>query len=573
MVLKFRFLLLLLIVMMVFTSCSLDSILGYIVDLDSNIVNNITTQTDKIIENPIEDFVYDDIYTFSVTKEELEARYTLTPEDIDNSKAILYEMVELSKTTDNVEKIEELSIEFENAYYHIVQQTTISMIIYYYDMVDEIGKTRYVETLDMYYDVYNTYNDCLKLMYLESPVADQIFIEWSKEDLEALREYDPILVELEKEIEALQVQYNQLSDYDPDYNNKCVEIYKQLIITGNKLARLKKYDNYYEYASAKVYERDYETKDLEAFHQYVAQYVVPVYDNVIVNATSYQNWMSDEKKYILNQYLNYPFYSSEINYVNDYFSSLQGKMGESMRDMFDGKNCLFSYEENSHPTAFQTYLYKDDTPFCFFGSNGQTARTIIHEVGHYYAAKSNPTIESYDLCETHSQGNEFLFLSYNKQNLDGEIFNVARAAQLRRTGFVMIIATIVDEFEQRLYVLDDETILSMTSEDFDNIMTDVCERYGGAQWVRTTVSNPYSYWRLVCISNPVYYISYAVSATAAVNILALAEDDYDAAVAAYTILVEGVTYEDGFLGALQKAGLTTPFEEETFIKIGEVFSK
>ena len=87
------------------------------------------------------------------------------------------------------------------------------------------------------------------------------------------------------------------------------------------------------------------------------------------------------------------------------------------------------------------------------------------------------------------------------------------------------------------------------------------------------VTNPYAYWRLVCISNPVYYISYAVSATAAINILALAEEDYDAALVAYTTLAEGVTPEDGFLGALTKAGLTTPFDEETFIKIAEVLNK
>jgi hypothetical protein len=104
-------------------------------------------------------------------------------------------------------------------------------------------------------------------------------------------------------------------------------------------------------------------------------------------------------------------------------------------------------------------------------------------------------------------------------------------------------------------------------------MTEVCEPYGGASWVKTVCSDPYSYWRLVCISNPVYYISYAVSATAAVNILAIAEEDYDAALVAYQTLVEGVTYEDGFLGALAKAGLTTPFDEETFQNIEDVFKK
>ena len=248
-------------------------------------------------------------------------------------------------------------------------------------------------------------------------------------------------------------------------------------------------------------------------------------------------------------------------------------MGEGMRDVFESKNCLFSFSGNSHPTAFQTYLYEDETPFCFFGSSGQSACTVVHEIGHYYAAYTNPDIDNYDLCETHSQGNEFLFLTFCKDYLKEDVYNVARAYQLVNACYVMIMATIIDEFEQNVYALDDATIASMTGADFDAIMTQVCAPYGGAPWVESVVSNPYSYWRLVCISSPVYYISYAVSASAAINILALAEEDYDLALESYTKLVEGITPEDGFLGALAKAGLTTPFEEETFINIKEVLEK
>ena len=42
---------------------------------------------------------------------------------------------------------------------------------------------------------------------------------------------------------------------------------------------------------------------------------------------------------------------------------------------------------------------------------------------------------------------------------------------------------------------------------------------------------------------------------------------------AYTILVEGVTYEDGFVKALEKAGLGSPFDEETYEKIYVTLTK
>ena len=85
--------------------------------------------------------------------------------------------------------------------------------------------------------------------------------------------------------------------------------------------------------------------------------------------------------------------------------------------------------------------------------------------------------------------------------------------------------------------------------------------------MKSYISDPNVYWRLAAVSNPVYYISYAVSAVAALEVYAVAEEDYDAALTAYNALVDGITPEDGFLGALEKAGLTSPFEEQTYIDI------
>ena len=134
------------------------------------------------------------------------------------------------------------------------------------------------------------------------------------------------------------------------------------------------------------------------------------------------------------------------------------------------------------------------------------------------------------------------------------------------------MGTIIDEFEQKVYELD--SVEGYTSDDFDAIMTEVCEKYGGAIYVGDVISDPFYYWRAVCITNPVYYISYAVSSVAALEIAGLVESDKDAAYAAYTTLVEGVTYEDGFLGALTKAGLTTPFDDETYTTtLAPVFAK
>lgn len=510
----------------------------------------------------------------SVSYDELVSRYDLTTEEVDATSALLDEMLTLAMDPNaNLDEIEELFDEYDAKFTHIVQQATISMIIYYYNMVDEVASERYLAAMDIVYGLEDEYNQMLKTMYLESPHSAELFEGWTEEELKSLEEYDPTVMQLQKDIDALQVQYDQLTGKEANYNDLCVDIYKQLIIKGNQLARLNKYDNYYDYASDNIYERDYEREDLAAFREYIVEYVVPYALSLLAEYRAHAGWTSSTKKLRVEEFLDKEFYlSPNRNYVSAYLNSLgDTTMGNGMRHVFENRNCMFSFSEKSHPTAFQTYLYEDDNPFCFFGSKGQSANTVIHEIGHYYAAITNGDLDNYDLCETHSQGNEFLFLTFAETYMSEDVYGAVEAYNLVNACFTIIIATIVDEFEQRLYVLDDETINNMTTEDFDNVMASVCEAYGGTSWVNK-LTNPYSYWRAVCISSPVYYISYAVSASAAINIYALAQEDYDAAILAYTTLVEGVTEADGFLGALEKAGLTTPFDEETFISIEGVLA-
>lgn len=507
----------------------------------------------------------------SMTKAEVLALYTLTDDEFQAAMDVLDLMVETSKTASSADEIDVYYDQFETAFYHIAEQMTIASIVYYCNMTDEVASERHLSTQEKFYDLQDKYMQSCRTMYLESPFASELFEGWSDEEIREMLEYDPEIVAIKKEIEELQVQFDNLPD-DYYFADASVEIYKQIIIKNNQLAKLNGYDNYYEYASKNVYGRDYDSEDLALFRQFLVEYVVPNYSNVYDDFMEYRN-LSTTRQTTFIEFVNKAFDKTKKNYLLEYLYSLEGTMGESMLHVFENKNCVFSNNSNSHPTAFQTYLYESDKPFCLFGKNGQSANTIVHEIGHYYEAIANGDISSYDLLETHSQGNEFLFINFCKDEMNSSVYSCVRAYNLVNACYVMIIATLVDEFEQRVYALDDETIAAMTSADFDAIMTDVCEPYGGLDWVSSNISDPLNYWRQVAISNPVYYISYAVSAVAAVEIFALAEEDTAAAFKAYTTLVEGVTEEDGFLGALKIAELYTPFEEDAFKSIAVTLSK
>lgn len=571
---------LLLVMLMVLTSCesALAPFLEYLPEgwgptttttTTTTTTKKKTTTSTTAKENEEPEWLVSD---HSVTRKELLSMYTLTTEEVDAAMALLDTMVETSKTAETVEEVDAVYDEFEAAFYHIAEQMTISTLIYYCNTSDEEASTRYRDTQDAFYDLQDKYMQSCRTMYLESPHSAELFEGWTEQEILEMLEYDPTIIAVKKEIEDLQVQFDNLDTNAYNFSSESVEIYKQLVIKNNELAALNGYDNYYEYASKNVYGRDYTAEDLAIFREYVIEYVVPNFSKVNSDFEGWRN-LSTTRQNTFIEFVTGNFDVGKKNYLLMYLDSLEGTMGENMRHMFDNKNCVFSNNKNSHPTAFQTYLYESETPFCLFGSEGQSASTMVHEIGHYYAAVTNKDLNNYDLCETHSQGNEFLFLKYCEGEISKSIYPYVRSYNLLNAAYVMILATIVDEFEQRVYALDSETIANMTSEDFDAIMTSVCEPYGGADWVTSNISDPYTYWRKVVISNPVYYISYAVSAAAAVEIFAIAEDDYDAALVCYTTLVEGVTEEDGFLNALKKAGLTTPFEEETFKKIAQTLRK
>ena len=574
---KIRLLALLLVIMMCLTSCD---ILGGIFTPEETTTTTSTTATTATTKPSPE------IPTFnrkksSTTTAQLAARYTLTEEEYAAICALVDQMVEgalpdpdgdstVGKfTLDEVNAIYE---EYEEKYYYLAEQYVISMIIYYAKMEDEEASTRYNNTMEMLLDLETAYTEGLKTIYKNSPYSAELFKDWTEEELAELEEFDPVITELQKAAEAIQLEYEQLDSESKTYNDDVALIYAKYVAKNNEIAKYYGYDNYYEYATKNVYDRDYESTDVVKFRSYVLTDVFPNLSKVKGKMNSAAQALSERDLETAENFLyNEKFDALKKNYVVGYLHSLTGLMGEYMRDVFDNKNCVFSGREDSHPTAFQTYLPASETPICFFGSNGQSSLTIVHEIGHYYAAKYNNDLDSMDLLETHSQGNEFLFLDWCEQYINDNIFEVIESYQVYSTLCTIVMSTIVDEFEYLVYT--SANVENFTSNEFDEIMKKVCSKYGGVGVVTSMLADPNSYWRAVVVRQPVYYISYAISAVAALEIGALVDADREAGYTAYTTLVEGVFPEDGFVNALTKAGLYTPFQQEAYDMISEAFFK
>jgi oligoendopeptidase F len=455
-------------------------------------------------------------------------------------------------------------MEFEDAFYYVATQISVANIIYYLNMKDTAASERYLNAYEKYGDIYNKYIAVCKEIYNTSPIRDELFADWTEDEIQEMLDYDPQIQELREQNEALLVELNDLKSNEIKFS--APEIYAKLVTNNNKIAELSGYDNYYVYATEKIYMRDYGVDQVEKYASFIAEYYVPNFSTVNNKWSKQYQSLSKTDSNIMYNYLMEPFDALDKNYLEEYIASCEGTMKEGMEHMFANRNVIFTNSPNSHPSAFQTYLHDFEMPFCLFGSDGQSTDTIVHEMGHYYAALHNENVSSYDLAEVQSQGNEMLLLNYlGSGTMPEPAYKALKDYKLFMYMVETIICVIIDEFEREVYALD--SVEGFTYEDFDAIMAKVCEKYGGIDFINNNMTDINYYWRMVATNNPVYYISYAVSMTEALNIHAALEEDTAAGREIYRVLVEDVTEDINFLDAIEMAGLSSPFDEETHKKI------
>ena len=504
--------------------------------------------------------------TISLSIEQVKELYTLTDEYFDAALAKLAEFEELAIIGEDSDAVDAIYEEFEDMFFHIETQVNIATLIYYYNTTVEETNEAYLNATEKYGDMYNAYVESCKKVYENSPIRDELFADWTEEDIAELFAYSSEIQDLNQRNEELLVELNDL--LEADFYDRSAEIYAEIVTNNNRIAELNGYDNYYDYASTEIYGRDYTRED-------IAQFSDSVWKTFFKNMNTLSNgWMeayyglSNVKARKVLSFLESPFDRQTKNYLQSYIDSYEGSMHEGLSHMFENKNVLFADSRNSHQSAFQLYLTELEKPFCLFGSNGQSTSTIAHEMGHYYAALYNPDVSSYDLAETQSQSNELLLLKFLEGEFSADIYEVIKGYTMYNFAVQSVVCVIIDEFERAVYDL--ESVEGYTSEDFDAIMAEVCMKYGGVEMLSQNVVDINQYWRQVATNSPVYYISYAVSMVASLSLYTTAVEDEAAAREIYRILIEETEENETFMSAVERSGLDDPFLPETLNKIMQV---
>ena len=465
----------------------------------------------------------------------------------------------LEQLSSDEEKINALTENLGDLYYHVATQANLAYIYHCLNATDAAKSEAYLYASAMHSDLYAEYEAlCKRIDVSDAPGKSIFFADWSEEDLEAMREYTEEYKELSQANDKILVNYRSLSK--AEQSERAPALYLQLIQNNVRIAALSGYDNYADYAYAKVYRRDYSPQDAEIIHQAVKSELLPICQPVLAKFQEKYSGLNANERQIVRALLEGE-YTNVLELINGYLASFPEQAEEQLQSLFQSENFFMTSAQNADPGAFTVYLYEFDQPVCYFGPGYHDGYTIIHELGHYLSAFYSELNLQMDIAETQSQGNEWLFTAYLKNTLASrDLAETILYYQLFSALQTIVVSSIVDEFEQRVY-----RELPTDEEEFDRIMEDVCQEYGGLRFVKTMFADPANYWRAVVLESPCYYISYAFSMLVAFHFYEAAINDYEAIQAVYLDLAQlQLEDETTYCQWLKEQNLQTPFEEEYY---------
>lgn len=492
-----------------------------------------------------------------------ELEYTLSEEDIAEYEAQLLlcqVMVEDGAAYEDLEKELDLLDELAS---DIQYQAIIAQVLYYYNLDNEEGEENYLYSSEVSTEITTEYLGFLVDIY-NSGEYEEYFEDLLEIEKEYLECYTDETTELEIRNSEILAEFLEIQYSDP--GEQIAVLYNEFINNSNEIARKHGFENYYDYASKFSYKRDFGKEEREQYRAYVKEYIIPLYNEAFEWYNDAYYSLSRKERKLVDAITYNEYNTLEEDYLNKYFESLPEDSKNSLQHMFKYETYYMTDDYSAYSGAFTVDIR---TPYCYFGPSYQDSFTVIHELGHYYAdLKTDTSWLPFDLLEVHSQGNEMLFLSYLKTELDPEIYEVLEAYKIYAFLYNIVQASLMDQFEEIVY--SSASGDGYTMEEYDQIGYEVVKSFGITEDDPLMFTLMQMLWRYVGINSPVYYLSYGTSAMAALSLYSQSLEDYDAAVESYRILLEECEEDAGFVEMLDKAGIASVFEEDVYIQLQEI---
>lgn len=333
--------------------------------------------------------------------------------------------------------------------------------------------------------------------------------------------------------------------YDAQVNEVCVPIYIDLVKIRNALAKELGYASCEEYGY-RTYGRDYTPDMANRFLEDVAARARPYYAALMAGdpygEAVYETVNEDDLLWVMEET------ARRVGGTTEHAFGILKDYG-----LYD-----LRVSDTKATGAYTTYLTEYEAPFCFVGAVGDTddVLSFSHEFGHFADAYFNyNATDNLDLSETYSQAMAHFTVLCCRELLEEESFDALVLIHLLETLDVFTTQAAYAAFESEVYRLPEE---ELTPRRLNALMLECMGRFGADAGTDSLSAS--LYWAQVehLFEMPFYVISYVVSADAALQLLALAREDFSHGAQVYEDLLDWE--EDAFLSQLRRVGLESPFD-------------
>ena len=333
-------------------------------------------------------------------------------------------------------------------------------------------------------------------------------------------------------------------------NEKLAPIYQQLVQLRREYAELLDYDSYAQMAYTDIFGRDYSPEDAQTLCDAVKEVGREYYDTLYYSDLWYE---SDEPTPILDG-------DGLVEALAQYAPQIDPSLQEAVRLMAEHGLYDLAIGDERSPTAYTITLSEYEVPFIFISLYGDCLdlSSAFHEFGHYIYDSRVPmpniltSVGSYDLMEIHSTGLEMLTTEFYDDIFDDGA-DIARFMVLGSMLESVLEGCVQDEFQREVFARPD-----MTVDEMNRLFADIRSSYGFYEPMDVDYD-----WMYVThtFDRPFYYISYAVSALASIQIWDLAQQDRQAGVDAWKAMLECDVFSDQYMDVLPRCGLRLFTEE------------
>lgn len=401
--------------------------------------------------------------------------------------------------------------------------------------------------------------------------TDTVVKELLLKESELIKQYTDIMYgdEIANELAINDLEPDEKEEeYDEAYLKKMNEvvapIYIELIKVRNDIAKRYGYSSYAEYSYANSYYRDYTPQDALEYSKNVKEKIVPLFkqlylENDVDNFEALDRHfskMSDEK---------------QLNILGKYLERLDTTFVDAYNYMMKYDLYNISASDTKVVGGFTVYIDGYSSPFIYNKPEGDfyDMMSLEHEFGHFYEyyITSGYANSSIDISEIYSQSLELIYTNFYAEEFSEKVAQSAVDYTLMQRLNTIIEGCLYDEFQQIVYSMEEPTV-----EKINKVCCELYKEYGlidsddGAveeyDWIMVTHN----------FSQPMYYISYAVSVAPAFELWKISMEDLDKAVDIYKNMVnekESLTYTE----LLEKNGLASPFEDEMLDELADTLRK